>query len=138
MADIIHKNFEHNALEADIEKLSKEIADKRQLLEHKGLSEREIIKKIIHPIVKQAPIINQQSDVSGKIADTQNQNLPDYLKDAPADIKLQVEKLIDLAMYYGIEKAAKTANQFNAFIVDAFHDAITDKLYDELKNRGIL
>lgn len=136
--DIIHKNFEHNALEADILKLSKEIADKKQLLEHQDLSERDIIKKILHPIVKQVPVRNQQSDVSSKISDVDNKNLPDYLKDSPADIKLQVEKLIDLAMYYGVEKAAKTAGKFNAFIVDAFHDAITDKLYDELKNRGIL
>ena len=65
----------------------------------------------------------------------QNQNLPDYLKDAPDDIKLQVEKLIDLAMHYGVEKAAKAASRLNAFVVDAFHDAIADRLYDELKNR---
>ena len=45
MADVIHKNFEHNALEADIQKLSKEIVDKKELPEHKDLSERDIIKK---------------------------------------------------------------------------------------------
>ncbi len=137
MADIIHKNFEHNALEADILKLSKEIADKRQLLEHRDLSERDIIKKIIQPIIKNQ-ITDQQQTASGQQSVIQSQSLPDYLKDSPADIRLQVEKLIDLAMHYGVKKAARAANQSSAFIVDAFHDAITDKLYDELKNRKIL
>lgn len=138
MGDIIHKNFEHNALEADIQKLSKELAEKKQLLEHRDLSERDIIKKILYPIIKQMPATSQQSDVSIQMSDISSQNLPDYLKDSPDDIKLQVEKLIDLAINYGVEKAARTAGQLNAFIVDAFHDAITDKLYDELKNRKIL
>ena len=140
MADVIHKNFEHNALEADIQKLSKEIVDKKELPEHKDLSEKDIIKKILYPIIQQAVIQQPMADGQQSIRQLadQNQNLPDYLKDAPDDIKLQVEKLIDLAMHYGVEKAAKAASRLNAFVVDAFHDAIADRLYDELKNRKIL
>lgn len=137
MADVIHKNFEHNAFETDIQKLGKEISEKKILPEHKDVPEREIIRKTIYQIAKQQTQPQQQT-TKNQQPEIQNQILPDYLKNSSADIKNQVEKLIDFAISHGIEKAIKMASQSSAFVVDAFHDAITDKLYNELKNRKIL
>ncbi|MEK7162911.1 MAG: hypothetical protein AAB696_01340 [Patescibacteria group bacterium] len=131
------QNFEHNILEADIERLSKEIAEKRNLLEHKNLSDRELVKKSLEPMIRQAPI-NQQSAISNQQSTAGSQVLPNYLKDLPAETKLQVEQLIDLTFHQGIGKVIKRALRASPFILDAFHDALTDKLHDELKKRKLI
>lgn len=136
MSELNIQNIEHKALEADIERLSKEIAEKRNLLEHKDLSDRELVKQILHPIIKQAVV--QPQDAASQPSPAQSNVLPDYLQDSSSDIKLQVEELVDLTLHQGIEKAVKAAGKSNAFILDAFHDALTDKLHDILKQKGIL
>lgn len=133
---VIHKNFDHKGLESDIKKLSVEIAEKKNLAEHKNLSDKELVKAALRPTIKQAAI--QQQVFQPQTQNIQSAVLPDYLKDSPADIKLQVEKFIDLAFHQGIEKAAKAASQSSTFILDAFHDALTDKLYEELKQRKLI
>src|SRR3990167_4736006 len=126
MSELNFQNMEHGVLEADIEKLSKEIAEKRNLLEHKNLSERELVRKSLEPIIKQMSASSQQSDVNGRLSDIpvedgNNQILPDYLKDSPNEIKIQVEKLIDLVFHQGIMKAVKEAQKTGGFVLDAFH-----------------
>lgn len=136
MSDIINQNFEHTALEADIERLSREIAEKKNLLEYKSLSGKELVKQTIQPIVQQA--VAQQQAAIIQASKIEEEILPDYLKDSSGDVKLQVEKLVDLTLHYGIEKAVKIAAKSDAFVMDAFHDALADKLHEELKNRKII
>lgn len=132
--------FNYNTLEKDIERLSKEVVEKKNLPEYKETSGRELIKQIITPLVLQTrkpvaePIDNLQ-DIPNKDEET---FLPDYLKNSPAEIKLQVEKLIESVFNDGLEKAVKKAVLSDAFILDAFHDALTDKLYEELKARKLI
>ena len=128
--------FNHNIIEKDIERLSKEIAEKRNLPEYKEVSERELIKQTLQPLVKQA--ISDKEQATREEKETEETIIPDYLKDSPPEIKLQVEKLIDSVFHQGIEKTVKEANQAGPFILDAFHDALTDKLYDELKKRNLI
>jgi hypothetical protein len=127
----------HNIIEQDIERLGKEIAEKKALAEHKELSEKELLRQALEPLVKQ-PISQPIKPQKQPAPSTEEQILPDYLKDSPAEIKLQVEKLIDSVFHQGIEKTVKEANKAGAFILDAFHDALTDKLYDELKSRKLI
>ncbi len=136
MLDVIHQNFEYKAIEADIERLAKEIAEKKNLPEHKSLSDRELIKQALHPIIQQAVVQSQVA--ASQPSAIQSDILPDYLQDSPSDIKIQVEELIGLTLRQGVEKAVKTAVKSNAFVLDAFHDALTDKLHEELKKRGII
>ena len=135
--EINQQIFEHGVLEADIERLSKEIAEKRNLLEHKNLPERELIKKSLEPIIRQTPI-NRQSAIGNQQSIAGSQILPDYLNSSPAEIKLQVEKLVDSVFHQGIIKAVKEAQKSGGFILDAFHDALTDKLHEELKRRKLI
>ncbi|PIU98663.1 hypothetical protein COS61_00160 [Candidatus Wolfebacteria bacterium CG03_land_8_20_14_0_80_40_12] len=128
--------FNHNILERDIERLGKEVKEKRNLPEHKDLSEKELVKQILQPIVKPTAKIDESSVRS--TGQGEESFLPDYLKDSPAEIKLQVEKLVDSVFHQGIEKTVKQANQAGPFILDAFHDALTDKLYEELKRRNLV
>ncbi|MEK7555473.1 MAG: hypothetical protein AAB516_01475 [Patescibacteria group bacterium] len=137
MAELNPQKFEQSALEADIERLSKEIIEKRNLLEHKELSERELVKQALRPLVRQV-LTQSTTPAAQSTAPVGESILPDYLKDSPAEIKLQVEKLVDSVFHQGIEKTAKQARQAGAFILDAFHDALTDKLYEELKKRKLI
>lgn len=64
--------------------------------------------------------------------------LPAYTQSEPADVKLKIEKLLDLAWHKGIRHAAKEAALAGPLFLDAFHDSVIDKLYPELKKRGLL
>jgi hypothetical protein len=64
--------------------------------------------------------------------------LPNYLQNAPSDVKLRVENLVDLAWHKGIPVAVKAAQKAGSLYVDALHDALTDKLYEEFKKRKLI
>lgn len=146
MPDINHQNFEpfesaqgkHSALEADIEKLSKEVAEKRNLPEYKELSEKELVKEHLRSIIKPPITGGEKPVVKSQEPSAVSEILPDYLKDSTAEIKLQVEKLVDLVFHQGLEKTVKEAKKTRPFILDAFHDALSDKLYEELKKRKMI
>jgi len=143
MTEINYQNTEsvqgkRNALETDIERLSKEIIEKRNLLEHKNLSERELVKQILHPLMGQPLDQQARTSVVQLTAPIEKTILPDYLKDSPEEVKLQVEELVDLVFRQGIMKAVKEAQKAGGFILDAFHDALTDKLHEELKKRKLI
>lgn len=47
-----------------------------------------------------------------------------------------LQELVDVAFNHGIASAIKTAQKMNnPYILDAFHDLLVDKLYDELVKR---
>lgn len=126
------KSFEHLALEQDIERLAAEI--KSRGLAEKGeeavkTAVREYVRQPVVPSAAAGPTPKEEAPVSP---------LPQYLQQEPAEIKLKVEKLLDLVFHKGVKKAADEARRTNPIIADAFHDALTDKLYGELKTRGLL
>lgn len=127
-----NQNFEHSALEADIEKLNKEISEKKNLLEYKKITERELIKQTIQPMIK--------SGQPAQSVPLKNQSviLPDYAASSSNEIKLQIEELVNSLFHQGIEKVVKRAQRASPFVLDAFHDALTDKLHEELKKRKLI
>ncbi len=64
--------------------------------------------------------------------------LPGYASDAPDGTKLKAEVLLKLAWDKGITAAVREARKADPLTMDIFHDAITEKLYEEFKKRGIL
>ena len=137
----INQNFEHSVLEADIEKLSREISEKRNLPEYKDVSEKELIKESLKPFLQQAGLtatVQNQPLAKDENSGQKGNILPSYLKDEPAEIKLQVEKLVDEVFHEGLKKAVAEAKKSGFFLEDAFHDALTEKFYEELRERGML
>lgn len=138
--------FNHNILEADIERLTKEIKEKEVLLANKELSRKELIKEAIRPIIRKdyiepekAPEKAQLAAALGSQAQAQDGGiLPSYVENMPPEVKIKVEELIDVVFHQGIEKAAEMAKQENAFVLDALHDTLADKLYEELEKRKII
>ncbi|MEK7546688.1 MAG: hypothetical protein AAB536_00695 [Patescibacteria group bacterium] len=124
------QEFKHEALEADMKRLAEEIQRNREAPENRILGGEEIVKKSIQSISYAQLARDAQQASSGP--------LPKYAAGAPAESKLEVEYLIDMALYHGLDKANAEAAKSSPFVMDAFHDALAAKLYPELKKRGIL
>jgi hypothetical protein len=122
-------NFEQ-VLETDIQKLAIEVQKHRESPEMKSASDMEILKQAIKSVVP--------SPASQPTSQTSNSPLPAYAQNAPTDTKLEIEYLLDLALKNGIQKAVHEAAKSNPFVLDAFHDALVEKLYPELQRRGIM
>ena len=61
-----------------------------------------------------------------------------FSQELPPEAKLQIEKLLDLTFHEGVVKAIKEARKAPPFILDAFHDALVDKLYPLLQEKDLL
>ncbi|MBU4348611.1 hypothetical protein KJ671_03890 [Patescibacteria group bacterium] len=130
-------NFEQAPIEKDIQGLSQEIKERQAESNVEVSSETEVkdfLKTKIGDSVVRAKTNIQSSDSTLD----ENKTLPDYLINESKEIKNKVEQLITLAFNEGIEKSIKEATKSGPFILDAFHDALTSKLYDELKKRKLL
>lgn len=119
-------------LEQDIERLATEVREKAAGATPEAHKEaiKETITPSIYPEGKPAMPAVQPSEPSPV--------LPNYLQNAPSDIKLRAEKLVDLAWHKGIPIAVKEAKKAGSLYVDALHDALTDKLYEEFKKRKLI
>lgn len=128
MPDNFQPKFE--ALERDIERLSKEVKEHKEKGALPEKPDIEVLKSVIASRIAQQqppPSEPQESDI-----------LPKYLQNEPAEIKLKVEELVDMAFRKGIDISIEEAKKSGPFVLDAFHDALTAKLYDELKARKII
>lgn len=130
----MEQQFEHKGLEADIDRLKAEIVEhlRRPEVQSGKVSHREVVKEVVRPLI-------YPSERERKIDEARESILPDYATDFPAETKLKVEQLIDLALHQGIINAAAAARKTgDPAVMDLFHDAITTKLFDEFVRLGIL
>lgn len=120
------------ALEADMGRLAVEIERHRSMPETRALTGEELLKRSIQA-ASHVPVPPSSAPAPQQSA------LPAYMDDASPEAKLEVEYLVDLALRQGIDAAnAAAVKSKNPFILDAFHDSLTGKLYPEFRRRGIL
>ena len=122
---------EHSALEKDILLLSQEIRAKHETLPSAEIARKEIVKSAI-ALQIQNPT-NVQTDNAKPPA-----ILPAYLQKESPEIQLKVEELVEVAIHKGIEASITEAKKIVPFILDALHDTLTTKIYDELKSRKLI
>ena len=127
--------FNNNTLERDIERLGREIAERKNLPENQKVPERELVKRAIAPVILQA---QNKSQTDEKKEPEESRALPEYLKEIPEEIKIKVKDLINEVFNKGLVKTVQEAAKADPFVLDAFHDALTDKLFEELKARKII
>lgn len=130
-------NFEKAPFEKDIQDFSKEIREHQIKNKIENIQESHV-KDLLRPRLGRPQFSQPQKGQAGNSVLQQSDSLPDYLMTESDDIKNKVEGLINLAFLRGIEVSAKEASKSGPFILDAFHDALTSKLYAELKKRGLL
>lgn len=108
-------------LESDMEKLGSEIAERRRSPGVPPMPEQELLRESIKSI---------KHEEEGM--------LPDYAESAPEAEKDKIEVLLNIAFSEGVGKANALAEKADAYVMDAFHDALTGELYPILKDKGIL
>ncbi|MDP2695889.1 MAG: hypothetical protein Q8O87_01395 [bacterium] len=122
--------FSHESLEKDMERLAGEVQERAAA--ESPTAHKEAIKSTVgEQIKKMAPVAPDPNE-------HQSSTVPNYLQAADNSTKLQVEQLIELAWHKGLPAAIKEAKKAGPLYVDALHDALTDKLYDEFKRRKLL
>jgi hypothetical protein len=95
---------------------------------------------VVKEAIRAFPELKTQSQAaaSGGQPPTDSSPLPAYAQTAPAEVKLEIEYLLDIALKKGIGPALVESQKSPAFVQDAFHDALAGKLYPELQRRGIV
>jgi hypothetical protein len=129
--------FERTALEADMRTLAAEIKNQRERPEMKDAAEQKIVKEAIRAF----PDLNGNKATTTVPAPTQSDDkspLPAYAQSAPPEVKLEIEYLLDVALRKGLSVAMSESQKSNYFVQDAFHDALTGRLYPELQKKGIV
>ncbi len=137
--DEITPKFEQ-ALEMDMNRLAETVKEHRSSPEVIARNDHEVIKHAIKSLSDDDTNSGSASSVPVAAAGSVviDNPLPDYAANAPAETKLEIEYLLELAFKKGIIAANKEAGHSSAFVRDAFHDALTGKLYPELQKRGIV
>ena len=127
-------------LEQEIHLLEQEIAAKREELETKSgmvVESREVLRHVIAEKVHgegTVPKARPSEDAKvGPLTATGS-----YLDDLDPASVAKVNELIGKVGEQGIAKTIEEAKRAEPFILDAFHDALVDKLHEELKARGIV
>lgn len=121
--------FEHSALEQDIERLTQKIREQKEAAP--AASEKEIIRTTLQEHA-QAPAPTQPAEPQASPI------LPKYLQQESPEVQLKIEELVDLAFHKGIEASVQEAKKYGPFILDALHDTLTTKIYEELKTRKLI
>ncbi|HEY4504949.1 MAG TPA: hypothetical protein VJI73_04230 [Candidatus Paceibacterota bacterium] len=116
-----------NLIEQEIAELSAAIEAKRVLLEREHGIVPEA-KEVLHRVVGEK-IFGVPSVTPGAIP---VRAITTYLDDLDPDTTNKINDLIDLLPKHGLHKTIEMAKNFPAHILDAFHDALVDKLHAEL------
>lgn len=131
-----------NILEQEIVKLERDLAFKKQELEQKKESGE--INELPHEKETLRQVIGEKIGLSKTNPSTDSGQASGGRKPTAAlpftdDIKAKVQELTNVAFGKSIEEAIKQARATdNAALIDAFHDALVDELYDYLIERGKL
>lgn len=126
----IQPNIEHPQIEKHLEQVSQELREK-QIQQKIEKVDKPVIKHYLQEKTVAAPQPQKHT------AATDN-DLPQYLKQESPEIKNSVEELINMTFDKGINASVAEAKKCGPFILDAFHDTLTSKLYDELKKRKLI
>ncbi|MDD5431020.1 MAG: hypothetical protein PHP03_02235 [Candidatus Pacebacteria bacterium] len=133
-------NFEHKILEKDIERLSKEVHEYKKEHDVEKIDES-ILRSVIGSRISQSgKNVNYQGNAKPQQPqeDKSKDVLPDYMDNEAPEIKLKVEQLIETTFQHGIDHGIGEAKKMIPFILDSYHDALTAKMFEELKNRGLI
>jgi hypothetical protein len=130
-------NFEQAPFERDFQKFSKEVKEHQIKNKIENIQESHVKDVLVSGFNYRGTSSRGAPKTQKSVLDEKN-ILPDYLISEPSQVKEKVEQLINMTFSEGIEKSMKRAEKSGPFILDAFHDALTSKLYEELKKRGLL
>lgn len=138
-------------LESEIAELSRQIENKKRALEaENGIvrEEKEVIAETVaeHFYTGTAPIAVTTSNGDNNDISDSSKATPikpasvskDYLDTLAPEAVEAVNLYVSMIPKDGIRKTVTKVQSEQPFLIDAFHDALVTRLYDELKERGII
>jgi hypothetical protein len=127
-------------LEADMKTLAAEVQRAQELKDVKNAKGLEVVKEAIRAFPQLGHEVPNANGVPAAPATPGQAHspLPAYAQDAPAEVKLEIEYLLDMAFQKGISAAMQESSKSPYFVQDAFHDALAGRLYPELQKRGLM
>jgi hypothetical protein len=118
----------------DLESIHREFQEKAKAFEGPLTPERE--KEILKQVVAEKLRIQPQG-VSAQ-APASAQQIAKTQKDDQRRVEYQevISSLVETVFTQGLDEAVKQARQtHNAFLIDAFHDELVDRFYQEIKSQ---
>lgn len=131
-----------NNLELEIAELQKMIETKRDQLEREGgiYEEKELVREAVGEMldhqISQSP--NSTSPQLEAIKTSTPSSNASYLDCLDSSVLDKVNQLIVAVSVKGLGATVDQLVNQEPLIIDAFHDALVDKFYDELKARGFI
>ncbi|MCX7615966.1 MAG: hypothetical protein N2Z68_01025 [Patescibacteria group bacterium] len=104
-------------------------------------SEREIIESIVKKKVEEAATLSKATQPSPSLTpqNVSSEVFPSYALSAEEDVKEKVKKLIEITLEKGISAGVRLALKENdPYLLDLYHDALVEKVLDELKRRELI
>ncbi len=106
-------------------------------LEKKAIAEK-IEEHTIETVKQSIQAVSQTSAPAIHSAQVGLDVLPEYAKDYTEEAKQKIENLLQIAADKGLDTANSSAEGQPPYILDAFHDALAEKLLPYLKQQGII
>ncbi len=133
------EEFKHEILEQELVELEEEMRTGGTIEKGKEAIKEKMSERIFGSPLPPSPTPSTSLGQAPPSQKTQGRSpLPSYAQELPAEAKFKAEKLLDFAWHKGIRAAVKEVKKSDPLTMDLFHDAITEKLYQEFKKRGIL
>ena len=131
---LLNNSINYEALAQAVQKERAENPDAAQK------SDKEILSSILARHAQEVVPVGAVAQTTTATSVTPSDDLlPSYAKEIPDAIKVQVEHLVMLTFEKGIVAGIAQARSLNdPFAMDAFHDALSEKLATHLKERGLL
>ncbi len=132
-----------NNIEAEIADLTAKIAEKRKQLEAgRGVvEEREVVKAVLGEQISKAVPQTTTTSVTPIVSVTSispSSSSKSYLDSLDSESRATIDQLVESVYVNGLDKTLKNLDMQEPFIIDTFHDVLTDKLYVDLKKRGLI
>ena len=120
----------HAIIEQDIARLSAIVKNSQ---ERSPEAQRAVIHNALRQDLALPPISVRSVAETKKSAEG---NIPVYAQDELPEVKLKIEQLVDIAFHKGTFAGAKEAEKKGVFYLKAYHDVLTDHVYEALKKKG--
>ncbi len=124
------EQFSSESVPAELLELSKAIELRRNSIEteHGVSEEKELVHRVLtEEIFDPAPSHTSNTSLAVHYLDTLDDDLL-------AELNAYIARIPEL----GVKKTVALVRNERPFLIDAFHDALTDKLYGELKQHGLI
>jgi len=132
MEEIQPQNINYHEVAQAIQKERVENAGAQEL------SEREALRNVLVRQTQQTPHTTTPLPVMAPQTSESDASLPSYGKDLPPETQQQVRDLVQLTFEKGVATGLAHAKKLDPVALDAYHDALAEKLLAVLKEKNLL